>query len=63
MYYIGKLDKEKLGKYKNKITTSKVVLVEERIKHIKERHPRRLRKILKIYRRYNKKSRLCVRRY
>jgi len=40
--YIGKLDKEKLGKYKNKIITDEVILTDERIKHIKERHPRRL---------------------
>lgn len=61
--YIGKLDKEKLGEYKNKITTDEVVLTEERIKHIKERHPRRLRKIFEIHRKHNKKSRLCIRRY
>ena len=40
--YIGKLNREKLGEYKNKITTDEVVLTEERIKHIKERHPRGL---------------------
>ena len=32
----------KLGEYKNKIITDEVILTEERIKHIKERHPRRL---------------------
>ena len=37
--YIGKLDKNKLGKYKNKIITEDVVLTDERIKHIKEHHP------------------------
>lgn len=42
MQYIGKINKEKLGEYKNKIITDEVVLTEERIKHIKERHPRRL---------------------
>ena len=40
--YIGKLDREKLGEYKEKITTDDVILTDERIKHIKERHPRRL---------------------
>lgn len=42
MQYIGKLDKEKLGKYKEKLVTDEVVLTEERIKHIRERHTRRL---------------------
>ena len=42
MQYIGIIDKEKLGKYKNKIITNEVVLTEERLKHIKERHPRKL---------------------
>lgn len=40
MQYIGNLDKEKLGKYKDKIITDRVILTGERIKHIKERHPR-----------------------
>ena len=39
MQYIGKLDKEKLGEYANKITTEDVIITAERIKHIKERHP------------------------
>ena len=39
MQYIGKLDKEKLGKYKDKIITGEIILTEERIKHIKEHHP------------------------
>lgn len=42
MQYIGKLDKNKIGEYSKKIITDEVVLTEERIKHIKERHPRRL---------------------
>lgn len=37
--YIGKLDKNKLGKYKNKIITEDVIITEERIQHIKEHHP------------------------
>ncbi len=40
--YIGKIDKDKIGEYANKIITDDVVLTDERIKHIKERHPRRL---------------------
>lgn len=39
MQYIGKIDKEKLGKYKNKIITNKVILTNERIEHIKQHHP------------------------
>lgn len=38
LYYIGKLDITKLGKYKNKITTDEVVLTDERKLHIKEDH-------------------------
>ncbi len=45
LYYIGKIDKEKIGYFKNKITTDEVIITYERIKHIQERHPRRLRKI------------------
>jgi len=40
LQYIGKIDKTKLGEYKNKITTEEVIITDERIKHIKERHPR-----------------------
>lgn len=39
MQYIGKLDKEKLGKYKYIIITDEVIISEERITHIKEHHP------------------------
>lgn len=39
MEYIGKIDKNKLGKYKDKLITEEVVLTIERIKHIKEHHP------------------------
>ena len=39
MQYIGELDKEKLGKYNDKLITNEVILTEERIKHIKEHHP------------------------
>lgn len=38
--YIGKLDKNKLGKYRNKIITEDVIITEERIEHIKEHHPK-----------------------
>lgn len=37
--YIGKIDKEKLGRYKDKIVTEDVIISEERIKHVKEHHP------------------------
>ena len=39
MQYIGELDKEKLGRYSEKIITNEVILTEERIKHIKDHHP------------------------
>ena len=39
MLYIGNLDKEKLGEYKDKVITDEVVLTEERIVHIQEHHP------------------------
>lgn len=39
MQYIGKLDKNKLGKYKNKIITEEVIMTDERIEHTKRRHP------------------------
>ncbi len=57
MQYIGRLDRNKLGIYKNKILTDEVILTEERIKHIKERHPRWLWELYRVYKRYNKKSR------
>lgn len=39
MKYIGKLDKEKLGEYKDKIITQEVIITNERICHIQKRHP------------------------
>ena len=39
VHYIGKIDKNKIGKFKDKIVTEDVILSEERIKHIKEHHP------------------------
>ena len=45
------LDREKLGKYKNKVITDEVILTEERIKHIKEHHPgdyERFQKYIKL---------------
>jgi len=38
--FIGKLDKNKIGKYCQKIITDEVILTDDRIKHIKVRHPR-----------------------
>lgn len=42
MQYIGKLNRNILGKYKEKVITDDVILTDERIKHIQERHPRSL---------------------
>lgn len=39
MHNIGKIDRNKIGIYKNKIVTDDVILSDERIKHIKEHHP------------------------
>ena len=54
MQYIGKLDKEKLGKYKDKIITGEIILTEERIKHIKEHHPGDYEKYDNIYQKLSK---------
>lgn len=37
--YIGKIDKAKIGIYKDKIITDRVMISKERIQHIKEHHP------------------------
>lgn len=37
--YIGKIDKNKLGEYKDKIITEEVILTNERLEHIKNHHP------------------------
>lgn len=47
MQYIGKLNREKLGEYKNKIVTEDVILTDERIQHIYERHKNDYYKIMK----------------
>lgn len=39
MQYVGRLDRKKLGDYREKIITEDVILTEERIKHIREHHP------------------------
>ena len=39
MHYIGKLNKQQLGKYKDKIITDEVVMTNERIIHTQKRHP------------------------
>lgn len=39
MQYIGRIDKNKLGIYKDKIVTEVVILTEERINHILQHHP------------------------
>ena len=38
LQYIGRLDKEKLGKYKDKIVTEDVILTDERKLHIYKNH-------------------------
>lgn len=42
-----KLDKNKLGKYANKISTIEVILTEERKRHIFENHPKDFNRIIK----------------
>ncbi len=42
MHYIGKIDRNKIGEYGKKITSDDVIITDERIEHIKKRHPRRL---------------------
>ena len=37
--YIGKLDKNKLGKYADKVITDEVIMTNERIEHTNKRHP------------------------
>ncbi len=39
MQHIGNLDLSKLGKYRDKMVTTKVILTEERIVHIENHHP------------------------
>lgn len=39
LHYIGKIDKDKIGEYSTKIITDDVIMTEERLGHIKERHP------------------------
>lgn len=36
--YIGRIDKNKLGEYAKNLITDKVIVTDERIMHIKERH-------------------------
>lgn len=44
--YIGKIDKEKIGHYKNKITSEDIVLTDERKKHILQDHEKDYDKII-----------------
>ena len=39
MNLVGKIDKNKLGKFANIIITEKVIITDERMEHIKEHHP------------------------
>lgn len=47
MYYIGKIDLNKIGKYKNKVATDEVVLTDERKRHILNNHINDYEKIIK----------------
>ena len=38
LHYIGKIDRDKIGKYADKIVTEDIVLTDERKKHIYEDH-------------------------
>lgn len=46
MHYIGKLNKNRIGKYTNKIVTFDVVLTEERRLHIYENHTKDYEQII-----------------
>lgn len=59
---IGKLERNKLGEFKDKLLTEDVVLTKERIEHIRKRHPRRLRELWTIYKNNNRKTRLYFKR-
>ena len=48
MQYIGKLDVEKLGKYKEKVVTDDVILTEERIKKQEEARVKALEKAITL---------------
>ena len=47
MYYIGKIDLNKIGKYKNKVATDEVILTDERKRHILNNHVNDYEKIIK----------------
>jgi len=47
LYYIGKIDLNKIGKYKNKVATDEVVLTDERKRHILNNHSNDYEKIIK----------------
>ena len=47
MQYIGKLDKNKIGEYKDKIITYELILTDERKEHIYINHPKDFELIIK----------------
>lgn len=47
MYYIGKIDLNKIGKYKNKVATDEVILTDEWKRHILNNHVNDYEKIIK----------------
>ena len=42
MQNVGKLNIDKIGRFEKLIETDIVIITDERIKHINERHPRRI---------------------
>ena len=50
MHFIGKIDKGKIGEYRNKIVSDNVVLTDERKAHIYNNHPKDYEKIIRQYR-------------
>ena len=62
MYYIGKIDKSKIGEYANKIVSDVVVLTDERKVHIYNNHPKDYEKIIRQYRQSCFESKRNIRR-
>ena len=48
MQYVGKIDKELFRCVSENITTDEVIITDERVQHIKERHPGTMNAILSI---------------
>lgn len=63
MHYIGKIDKGKIGAYRNKIVSDSVVLTNERKAHIYNNHPKDYEKIIRKYRQSSFKTKRNTRRF